>query len=57
MFRENDQTAIILQNEDFANYKYSASPENVLGQNVLPGHQCHGHPDYFSDYVRGPTPN
>ena len=23
---------------------------NILGQNVLPGHQCLGHLDYFSDY-------
>ena len=36
MFRESDISAIVLQNEDLANYKYSASQNNVLG-----------HLDYF----------
>ena len=53
MFRESDQLAIVLQNEDFANYTVWVK-KNVLGQNVLPGHR---HLDYFSDYGRGPMPN
>ena len=49
MFRESDILAIVLQNEDLANYKYSASQNNVLGQNVLPVNQCLGYLDYFKE--------
>ena len=31
-------------------------PKIMIGHSVLPGNQSFGHPDFFSDYVRCPTP-